>query len=299
MFRMGAPLVIVFRSVARGACDERAFVLSALNIPSEVLPGSAGFELAVAPAQSALAAHHLWQYEQELRQRAAPAPVLPPAPPPRPHAWVGSALYVALLVLVAMAVVQGWWRAELFTLGDLDSARVRDGQWWRAITALTLHLDIVHLVSNLGAGAAVGYFASRQMGAGLAWLLIVVSAAASNLIEGWLGAGSHRSVGASTAVFAGLGLLAAHAWRRRRHLPARWAWRWSPLVVGVVLLGLLGSAGEGTNLVAHAFGFVLGIGAGFVAAGPALQPLQRAPQWLPGALALALPLGAWWFAVSG
>ena len=192
-----------------------------------------------------------------MRRRHVPAIPAPPLPQ-HPNAWTGSLLYVALLVLVALAVVNGWGRGDLFTLGDLDSARVQQGQWWRALTALTLHLDIVHLVSNLGAGVAFGFLASRQIGAGTAWLLIVVAAALANLIEAWLGTASHRSVGASTAVFAALGLLAAHAWRTRFTPSHQWARRWAPLVAGVVLLGLLGSGaaeelpGDQDQLVAHA-----------------------------------------------
>ena len=206
--------VEVFRSLTREACDDRAFMLSAVNIPSEIVASVAGYSVYVAHPQGALAAHHLWQYEQEMRRRQVAAIPAPPLPQ-HPDAWVGSLLYVVLLVLVALAVVNGWGRADLFALGELDSARVQQGQWWRSLTALTLHLDIVHLVSNLGAGVAFGYFASRQIGAGTAWLLIVLAAGVSNFIEAWLGTTSHRSVGASTAVFAALGLLAAHAWRTR------------------------------------------------------------------------------------
>ena len=108
--------VEVFRSPSREACDERVFMLSAVNIASDIVPSVAGFSVFVAHPQGALAAHHLWQYEQELRRRyiaALPAPPLPQ----HPHAWRGSLLYVALLVVVALAVVNGWGRHDLFTLG--------------------------------------------------------------------------------------------------------------------------------------------------------------------------------------
>ncbi len=171
--RMTPDLIEVFRSPDRAQCDDRAFMLSAVNIPSEVDASPTGYVVRVPYAQAAFATHHLWQYEQELRRR--PRVVLPPARV-YPHAWVGSAIYVALLALVAMIVVRGWWRPDTFAIGTLDAAAVQAGQWWRAITALTLHLDIVHLMMNLGAGAAIGFLASRQIGAGHAWLLTVLGA---------------------------------------------------------------------------------------------------------------------------
>ena len=70
------------------------------------------------------------------------------------------------------------------------------------------------------------------MGAGTAWLLTVTGGALANLLEGLLGPPDHRSVGASTAVFAALGAMSAFSWRERLHLPQRWARRWGPLVAG-------------------------------------------------------------------
>jgi membrane associated rhomboid family serine protease len=253
-------------------------------------------------AQAAFALHHLWHYEQELRRR--PRVAMPQARV-FPHAWVGSALYVAVLVAVAVAVVRGWWRPDLFAAGMLDATAVQAGQWWRAFTALTLHVDIVHLMMNLGAGTAIGLFAGRQLGVGTAWLLTVLGAGLSNIIESILAAPAHQSVGASTAVFAALGLLAAHSWRTRSAVAPSTARRWAPLVAGVVLLGLLGTgaseelADTGTNLIAHAFGFVIGGVLGAVAAAPAIAArLNAVPQWLSGAAAFALVAGAWLLAVA-
>lgn len=285
--------VPVFHSRTRRACEERAFVLTAVAIASEIMPGpdGSGFLLAVAPAQAALANHHLWQYEQEQHR----SPPVPPPPPRFAHAWVGSLVQALVLSLAMLAVVQGWGPPDLFVRGELDSVAVQQGQWWRATTALMLHLDIVHLVSNVGAGAIFGFLASRLLGAGTAWLVIVAAATLSNLVEGWL-AGAHRAVGASTAVFATLGLLAAQALRGRR-LARRgqgWARRWAPLLAGLAVLGWLGTSGEGTDLVAHALGFTVGALAGALAGIPAVQPrLARLPQWLAGLVVLAW-LGLCW-----
>lgn len=294
---MTPDFIEVFRSFDRRQCDDRAFMLSAVNIASEVGADSASYVVSVPYGQAAFAKHHLWQYEQELRRR--PRVILAPSRV-YPHAWWGSAVYVALLALLAMAVVRGWWRPDTFLIGSLDAGAVQAGQWWRAITALTLHLDIVHLIMNLGSGAAIGFMASRQIGAGHAWLLTVMGAAMANLVEALLSVPGHQSVGASTAVFAALGLLAAHSWRTRGAAAISRLRRWAPLVAGAALLGLLGTgasdqvADTGTDLIAHVFGFVFGAALGVLVALPTISArVDAVPQWLSGALTLALVAVGW------
>jgi membrane associated rhomboid family serine protease len=160
--------------------------------------------------------------------------------------------------------------------------------------ALTLRWDGPHLVANLGAGVWFGYLAGRQLGAGTAWLLTVTGAAAANFFDAHFGPATYRSVGASTAVFTALGLIAAHSWRTRFHLPQRRALRWAPLIAGLVLLGWFGSAGEGTDLVAHALGFVSGCLLGALAALRTVEALlNRVPQWLAGLATLGSLALAW------
>jgi rhomboid protease GluP len=293
---MSTPdLTTVFRSPRKRDCDERLLVLTAVGVAGVVELGEGTFLLQVAPADAGYATRHLLQYEAENR------PPPPPPPPPYlyPYAWVGCVLYVLVLLGVAAALTHALVRLDAFDVGELDAARVQAGQWWRAWTALTLHLDGPHLAANLLAGVWFGYLAARQMGAGTAWLLIVSGGALANLLEGLLGPADHRSVGASTAVFAALGAMSAFSWRERLHRPQRWVRRWGPLVAGVVLLGWTGSAGEGTDLIAHVAGFIVGGLLGATLALPATQAwLKRVPQWLSGGLALASLLLAWWCALA-
>ena len=282
--------VTVFRSRRRRACEERQLVLLAVGVVAELVPGEGEFLLQVDGQDAAYAARHLAHYESE--NRAPPPPYL------HPHAWVGCVLYVVTLIGVAYVVGNGLVRLDAFDLGTLDCARVQAGEWWRAWTALTLHLDGPHLAANLGAGVWFGYLAARQTGVGTAWFLTVTGAALANLLEGLSGPPEHSAVGASTAVFTALGLMSAYSWRERFHLPQHWGRRWAPLVAGVILLGWTGSAGEGTDLVAHLAGFTTGVLLGVaVAIGASRRWLERVPQWLTGAAALAEIAVAWGFAL--
>jgi rhomboid protease GluP len=286
--------VTVFRSRHRRACEERLLVLTAVGVVGELVPGLGEFVVQVDAQDAAYAARHLAQYESE--NRTPPPP--PPPPPLHPYAWAGCLGYAATLLGVAWALSNGIVRLDAFDLGTLDCARVQAGEWWRAWTALTLHLDGPHLAANLGAGVWFGYLAGRQLGVGTAWLLTVTGAALANLSEGLTGPPGHSAVGASTAVFTALGLMSAYSWRERVHLPQHWGRRWGPLVAGVILLGWTGSAGEGTDLVAHLAGFTSGALLGVAAAsGAGKRLLGRVPQWLAGAVALAEIAVAWVFAL--
>ncbi len=284
-----APIA-VYRSLRASDCEEHAFVLTAVGVPHTIAFDGTGYALLVDEALAEQAHAHLIRYEAERR----PAP---PPPPPRsghPYAWIGCVIYVAVLVGVAYAVGNGVWRLDAFDVGELDAARAQSGQWWRAWTALTLHVDAGHLTANVGAGVWFGYLAGRQLGSGAAWLLTVLGAGTANLLEALLGPATHRAVGASTAVFTALGVLAAHSWRERFDLPQRWALRWGPLVVGVVMLGWFGSEGENTDVVAHATGFTIGVILGATAATPlGRRTLNRVPQWLAGLGALTVIAIAW------
>ena len=290
-------LITVFRSAYRRECNERLLVLTAVGVEALITAAEGAFLLQVAPQDAGYAIRHLLQYEAENR------PVAPLPPPPRvyAHAWVGCAIYVVVLVGVAWVLSNGLVRLDAFDLGELDAARVQAGEWWRAWTALTLHLDAPHLAANLGAGTWFGYLAARQMGSGTSWLITVTGAALANLLEGLLAPPEHRAVGASTAVFSALGAMSAYSWREHFALPHRWARRWGPLIAGVVLLGWTGAGGEGTDVdvVAHLAGFAVGALLGATAALPRSRlVLQRLPQWLTGAAALASLAIAWGCALS-
>jgi len=283
-------LVTVYRAARRRACEERQLVLMAVGVEAVVSAAPGEYLLQVEAADAGYAMQHLLQYEAENR---APPPA-PPAPRLYPYAWLGCLLYGLVLIGVAWALSGAWVRLDAFDLGELDAARVQAGEWWRAWTALTLHLDGPHLAANLLAGVWFGYLAGRQMGVGTAWFLTVLGAGIANLLEGQLGPPGHRAVGASTAVFAALGAMSAYSWRERFQLPQRWARRWGPLVAGVILLGWTGSAGEGTDVVAHVGGFVVGAVLGATAALPRGQALlRRVPQWASGSAALAAIALAW------
>lgn len=274
-------------------------VLEARRLPCRAERSGLGWLLLVPPGQYEAAREELRLYEAE--NRGWP----PPLPPTGPLA---DNLLPALSVLVLLATFHnltgldinlcGHDPVDWSTLGNADAGAIRAGQWWRAVTALTLHSDWLHLLGNLALGGICAVRLCRDLGSGLAWSLLLTAGSLGNLANAWLQNPVHRAVGASTAVFGAVGLLAALALVRfRESLHRRWP---LPVAAALGLLALLGSEGERTDLGAHLFGLLfgllLGLGTGVLTRRHGL-PGRRWGALLALASA-ALVLGAWWAALG-
>ena len=286
---------IVFETRQRWECREQALVLDALGIPHLIADGPRDSTLLLVPAEQAGRAR------EELRQYAAENRRSPPKPALtlHGHGLPGVAGYV--LVLLAAFLVQGRvaWGVDWLGAGSLDGAAVRGGEWWRVFTALTLHGDAGHLVANLFFGAFFGAFAGQFLGSGVAWATILIAAGAGNGLDLFLLPATHRAIGASTAVFAALGLIAALMWRAEARRTSSWARRYAPLIGAAVLLAYIGTGDAQTDAVAHLTGFIAGLFAG--AAFDVRRPrwLQSPPVQLAAGLgALALLAACWWLALG-
>ena len=174
-----------------------------------------------------------------------------------------------------------------FAGGAADAALLIGGEWWRAITALTLHADAGHAAGNALIGGLFLGLLARRLGTGFALLLSMAAGACGTLLAAELIRRDFVSVGASTAVFAALGALAL--------LPGRRALQ---LAGAVALLGFLGT-GKRADLAGHLFGFASGLLFGYGASLLKLKPLRnRALQLALGLIAFAAPAAAWLHALK-
>ncbi len=175
---------------------------------------------------------------------------------------------------------------------------------WRMVTALTLHADAQHVIGNIISGSIFGAALSRRTGPGGALLAIVVAGALGNAANAlYHMPDGHLSIGASTAVFGAVGLLAGvqtvlglgRASGRRYGVVDFLA----PAVGGLALLGTLGSSPD-SDLGAHGFGFaaglLIGLGSGWLLRRRAARPPSVAVQWLAGGATFLLLGGSWWMA---
>ncbi len=281
-------------AVPQAASAEWALVLDAAGIRYEARAEPGGVSLWVAPEDHARAIVELTQYFHERR-----APARPREWPRHRHASWAVIGYALALLAVAIAALSDLGMHDWYGRGVLDPGFLARGEWWRAITALTLHTGTLHLASNLVFGAVFVYAAGQMLGAGLALLLILAGAGLANTADALVHPAGHVMLGASTAVFTALGLVAALAWRRRAQVWPSLRERVAPVVAGLALLAMTGTAGEQTDIVAHLFGFIAGLGLGAVAAGlPLPAPGRSRPQWVAAGAAVALLAAAWIAALS-
>jgi rhomboid protease GluP len=263
-------------------------VLEARGIEHEVRE-SGGSWVLTAPAALVHRAYDelSWYSEERNVPRVAPRPM-----EPFPGAAIGAAGYALILLITAYCAGIGLFGADWLSLGALDAAA--GSEWWRVLTALTLHLDQEHLLGNLLFGGVAGIAAGRLLGPGVAWASILGAGAFANYIETLIAPAAHRAAGASTAVFAALGLLAGLAWRQRLTLRERLWYRWAPLIAGICLLTLLGAGNAHVDVLGHALGFIFGVGAGWFYARAGI-PRNRGKrlQIAMGAGAALLVCAAW------
>jgi len=286
---MQEDLRVVFESRNRQSCSDRALVLAASRIPHQLVDDGVTAALVVPSQYSSQAVEELRLYDDE-------NPPVRPQPQKRvtyQDAVPGVAGYVLIVCAVAWLAGYSIFGYNWFEAGRVDGALIRGGEWWRTITALTLHSGAKHLVGNLVFGVLFGLFAGRLLGSGVAWLAIVVAAATGNAANTLLLESAHRSVGASTAVFAALGLVAGFVFRGQLMAQDRWSYRYGPIVGGLALLMFTGTGGPNTDIGAHLLGFVCGFLTGvlLIMLGPV--PTDRQSQTVAGGIALMLVATSW------
>lgn len=289
------PNVVLRSSPSKERADEWALVLAAEGLSPAVRGGGGTFSLwlpesQVEPALAALAA-----YEREN----------PPAPanmetetgagteaeatlPSRAGTLLALALLLFFFVTGPRQPGNVW-----FSVGSADAERILSGETWRTVTALTLHADLAHVAANAIMGAILVNAVCGTLGGGLGLAAVLLAGTGGNALNALFQAPPHSSVGASTAVFAALGLLCGPALARRRRRGARGGRLMAPIAAGIGVIAMLGVGGPRTDLWAHLFGFAVGAALGLPWALRTTGRPGRGVQLACGTLAAVVLLGAW------
>lgn len=293
MSEAGDALHAVRVSRRRAQADEWALVLCAEGLHAQVQGGAAGFAVAVPEAERSAAERALESFERENRR---PPPV--PEPPPIDRFALRHALLVSSALLASFVVTgpDGGWFADR---AAGDAAAIRNGEWWRTLTALALHADAGHVLGNAVVGALFLSSVFRSFGFGVGGALALAAGGFGNAANAFLRAAAHSTIGASTAVFGALGVVVGERMLRRRASPARQA-AWIPLGAGLALLAMLGTEGERVDVWAHALGLGAGVVLGAAATAIPTRWLRRpALQIAAAVVAIAANAAAWLRAIGG
>jgi membrane associated rhomboid family serine protease len=272
---------------------EWELVLLAQGLSPSVRPTATGVVLSVPEAEADRARAALLAYDNEnalkLVERSEPA-----------GSWgvLAGSVVSGIFILVMYWVTTVWLpTVPWFERGGADADRILHGELWRAVTALTLHADVAHAVSNAAAAAIFFGMVSSLMGLGLGCALVLLAGAGGNLANAFLQASPHVSIGASTAVFGAVGLVSGLTTAERRREPSRRRRAWLPVAAALALLGMLGSGGARVDIWAHLFGLlfgaVLGIAFGYVHP----RPPGFRTQWVFGSAAIGVLIYSWTLAL--
>jgi len=257
-----------------------------------------GWRLHVPCTQAALAWAELCRFENE---RLSPSVSVPAIPETRTDADT-SARWTAFWLAYALVLSFLWFgpydgRNPFHRAGAASSGAIMAGEWWRCLTALTLHAGVPHLLANVFFILAVGQAVIHAFGRGLGLLLLLGGGCVGNALAACVSAPGLVGVGASTMGFAALGVMSVHqtvnAFKRWRRWRAVWRRAWLPMASGLALLGMMGT-GPQSDLAGHAFGFI----AGAVIVLPFSLPVQppvfsKTAHWVMTGFAILLPLLAW------
>jgi len=164
--------------------------------------------------------------------------------------------WAALMILIHyLATLPG---SRMSASGVLAMSVLTAHEWWRLLTAMTLHNDPGHLASNLVTGILLIGLSMARHGVGWGLLGPWLAGALANLAALFIYGPDYQSLGASGMVLAALGMLTVSGMSEAlRHRPG-WKPMLATLSAGLMLFVLTGS-NPASDLVVHLGGFVGGL----------------------------------------
>jgi membrane associated rhomboid family serine protease len=207
-------------------------------------------------------------------ERVEAAPLPPPIRLPRQHGpwatWTLTAAIVGAAGLTAWLVGSSSDPGVLLRAGAMVRGRIEDGEWWRLVSCLFVHVGSVHLLVN-----AIGiYFLGKvceELFGTTRTIVIFGVAGIAGAVASCLASAAGVSAGASGAIFGIIGALFIELTLHRSRYRHGWTrGMWGRLAVVIVGQAAIGFVYPVIDQWAHGIGLATG-----VLVGVALSPNAR------------------------
>ena len=151
----------------------------------------------------------------------------------------------------------------LYTLGALVAENVKQGEWWRLLSANFLHFGWLHLISNMLALLFIGSIVELSIGVERYLIIYFLSGAGSMLafalLADYIGQVQVVLMGASAAIMGTIGTMLVTSWqawlRHKTYLNAK---RLRTVIFVIVLQFILDNIIPSVSFYSHLFGFIIG-----------------------------------------
>jgi rhomboid protease GluP len=189
-----------------------------------------------------------------------------------PHAQFVTAVILLINIAIYIAsslnptLVEAGWKARL---------AIREGQWWRLVTAGFLHGGLLHIGMNSWVLFDVGGQVEQIYGASRMLVIYFISTIAGFYLSYiW---SPNASVGASAAIMGLIGAMIALSVHHRSAVTAAIRATYIRWVIYILLIGLL--PGIGIDNAAHVGGLAAGFGVAYFAGLPRWEGSAAEQAW--------------------
>jgi membrane associated rhomboid family serine protease len=193
---------------------------------------------------------------------------------PRPRSVTTVILAINVLVFLAEIALGGASSEVLIRLGAMAPLFVATGEYWRLVTAMFLHVGVIHLLLNSWGLFLFGNLIEGVFGSARFVTIYLVTGFVASAASFAFGGLDRVAAGASGAIFGLLGAWLAYNWRRRELFMAQANVRGALLLIAINLV--LGFSVQGIDNTAHVGGLVAGVLAGLAAEGAGTRGVRTA-----------------------
>ena len=151
---------------------------------------------------------------------------------------------------------------------------VSQGQWWRLVSAIFVHIGVIHLLFNSYALIFIGPLIEELLGRERFLVIYVGTGVVGFVVSNVYYHPVHVTAGASGAIFGliGTGIILSRKWAAWGSLLKEQLVHWAIYGLGYGLL-------VGANNAAHIGGFLSGMGIAFLLRNPALSTSREEISW--------------------